>query len=237
MGAIELFKEDARRWVVPGQVAPAEAISLGRALKLSFRHLPLRAMLLFRLGSWCRQRGIPGLPGFAQRWICGHYGLELPVGAEIGGGLYVAHPVGTVIMVKRMGRNCSVIAAVTIGMRNEWAFPVIGDEVFIGAGARVLGDICIGDRAIIGANAVVIHDVPAGATAVGIPAQVVRERREAGLEVDAVLPGGRPQGASEDLPYLDRPSRQSGAGASNGPAGTEAIRTQELAGVPVEGKP
>ena len=59
-------------------------------------------------------------------------------------------------------------------MRNEWKFPVIGDEVFIGAGARVLGDIQIGDGAKIGANAVVIRDVPANATAVGIPAKVIQ---------------------------------------------------------------
>ncbi|RMD75375.1 MAG: serine acetyltransferase, partial [Chloroflexi bacterium] len=61
-----------------------------------------------------------------------------------------------------------------IGMRNEWAFPIIGDEVFIGAGARVLGGITVGDRARIGANAVVTRDVPSGATVVGIPARVVK---------------------------------------------------------------
>jgi serine O-acetyltransferase len=58
-------------------------------------------------------------------------------------------------------------------MRNTWDFPEIGDGVFIGAGARVLGDVRVGDGAKIGANAVVIHDVPAGATAVGIPARVL----------------------------------------------------------------
>jgi serine O-acetyltransferase len=73
-----------------------------------------------------------------------------------------------------MGRNCSIIAAVTIGMRNSWDFPEIGNEVFIGAGARVLGAIRIGDGAVIGANAVVISDLPAGATAVGIPARITR---------------------------------------------------------------
>jgi serine O-acetyltransferase len=58
-------------------------------------------------------------------------------------------------------------------MRNKWAFPKIGDKVFIGAGARILGDITIGDEALIGANSVVIRDVPAGATAVGIPAKLL----------------------------------------------------------------
>jgi serine O-acetyltransferase len=73
-----------------------------------------------------------------------------------------------------MGENVSIIAAVTLGLRNEHAFPVIGDRVFIGAGARVLGGIAIGDDAVIGANAVVIEDIPAGATAVGVPARIIK---------------------------------------------------------------
>lgn len=174
---IDLFLQDARRWVIPGQIS-TEPLRLRQILRLLLTHLPLRAMLWFRFGSWCKQRGIPFIPGYIQRRIYRRYGLEIVVGADIGGGLYIAHPVGTVIAPQRMGRNCSVIAAVTIGMRNEWKFPVIGDEVFIGAGARVLGGITVGDRAQIGANAVVIRDVPAGATVVGIPARAVKSGTE-----------------------------------------------------------
>ena len=136
--------------------------------------MPLRAMMLFRFASFCKRKKIPCLPGAIQRGLLRNYGFEISSGAEIGGGLYVAHPVGTVIMVKRMGKNCSVIASVTIGMRNAWLFPEIGDQVFIGAGARVLGDLRVDDRAVIGANAVVIDDVPADATVVGIPAKVIK---------------------------------------------------------------
>jgi serine O-acetyltransferase len=167
---IELFKQDVQRWVVPSKVAHPSAVTLRTTVKLLYRHRPLRAMLWFRVGSWCKQKHIPGLPGILQRRIMHQYGLEILVGADIGGGLYIAHPVGCVIAPGRMGRNCSVIASATIGMRNEWEFPVIGDNVFIGAGARVLGGIRVGDNASIGANAVVIHDVPDGATAVGVPA-------------------------------------------------------------------
>jgi serine O-acetyltransferase len=170
----ELFRQDARRWIMPSKILNDAPIGTGQILKLLFRHMPLRAMAWFRFGCWCKQHKIPFFPSFAQRLIYSRYGLEILVGADIGGGLYIAHPIGTVISPKRMGRNCSIIAAVTIGMRNTWDFPTIGDEVFIGAGARVLGDITIGDRAIIGANAVVINDVPAGATAVGIPARVTK---------------------------------------------------------------
>lgn len=169
----DLFIQDAQRWYVMGQITPREKITLRVLLALLYRNMPLRAMAWFRFGSWCQHNGIPLLPGMIQRKLLREFGLDIVVGAEIGGGLYIAHPAGTVIAPKRIGQNCSIIAAVTIGMRNEWAFPKIGDNVFIGAGARVLGDIIIGENAMIGANAVAIHDVPADATVVGIPARVV----------------------------------------------------------------
>ena len=178
----KLFLEDARRWLMPGQINSEVDMSLRTLLALLYRHMPLRAMAWFRFGCWCKHKKIPLLPGYIQRQIYARYGLEISVGANIGGGLYIAHPIGTVISAKRMGRNCSIIAAVTIGMRNEWKFPEIGDEVFIGAGARVLGGIKVGDRAVIGANAVVIHDVANGVTVVGIPARAIQSN---GVRVEA----------------------------------------------------
>lgn len=176
---LELFREDLRRWVIPSQIAPAQALTWRTIVRLFIQHLPVRAMFLFRLGSWLKGKGVAFLPGWLQRVICRHYGLEIQVGADIGGGLYIAHPVGTVIMCKRIGKNASIVANVTIGMRNEWAFPEIGDDVFIGAGARVLGGIKVGDHARIGANAVVIQDVPEGATMVGIPARAIKTPQNA----------------------------------------------------------
>lgn len=169
----ERFKQDVQRWIEPEAVSPPELVTLFTTLKLLWRHIPLRAMLWYRFGSWCDALGLPFFPGFVQRQLLQRYGLEIAVGADIEGGLYIAHPVGTVIMPEYIGRNCSIISAVTIGLRNEWSFPTIGDHVFIGTGARILGAVVVGDRAKIGANAVVIDDVPAGATAVGIPARVL----------------------------------------------------------------
>ena len=170
------FKQDAARWVVPQGIADPSQVNWLTTLKLFFRHAPLRAMFWFRLGSWCKQKRIPFFAGFIQGWIHMFHGMDLWVGNDYGGGLYIAHPVGSVIAARKIGENCSIIANVTIGMRNEWAFPTIGDNVFIGAGARVLGGIQVGDGAVIGANAVVIQDVPPGATVVGVPAREIHSK-------------------------------------------------------------
>lgn len=99
-------------------------------------------------------------------------GLDLS-GTKIGPGLFISHGQGTILSAESIGANLQVHQGVTVG----WDYrgdrrPIIGDDVFIGAGAKILGAITIGDGARIGANAVVVHDVPAGATAVGIPARI-----------------------------------------------------------------
>jgi serine O-acetyltransferase len=171
---VALFRQDAARWVRPQQVASLDEVTARRMFSLLLRHPPLRAMAWFRFGSWAKAVSVVGLPGWCQRRIARLYGLEISPGDDIGGGLYVPHPTGTTISIERLGRNVSVIAAATVGARTAAVWPRIGDRVFVGAGARVLGGIDVGDDASIGANAVVIDDVPAGATVVGIPARVSR---------------------------------------------------------------
>jgi serine O-acetyltransferase len=102
------------------------------------------------------------------------HGLDIVPTVPIGGGLYLPHTVGTVVMAQSIGRNVTLVSNVTIGMRHQAAFPIIGNDVYIGAGARVLGPITVGDGAVIGANAVVLCDVPPHATAVGVPARIIQ---------------------------------------------------------------
>lgn len=101
-------------------------------------------------------------------------GAEIPLDAQIGGGLLIPHPNGVVIHPNaRIGPNCLIFQQVTIGTLDGIAAPEIGGHVDIGAGAKILGAVHIGNHARIGANAVVLRDVPEHCTAVGVPAVVV----------------------------------------------------------------
>ncbi len=95
-------------------------------------------------------------------------------GAQFGPGFVLIHSQGVVINTAVIGgANVMLEHQVTIGAEKS-ASPQLGDDVFIGAGAKVIGNVSIGSRARIGANAVVTRDVPEGATVVGIPARVIK---------------------------------------------------------------
>jgi len=94
--------------------------------------------------------------------------------ATLGTGLMLPHPNGVVIHEEAViGDDCMIMQQVTVGMIADGEVPRIGNRVYVGAGAKIIGKLTIGDDARIGANAVVLADVPAGATAVGIPAKPV----------------------------------------------------------------
>lgn len=106
-------------------------------------------------------------------------GIEIHPGAKIGKNLFIDHGMGVVIgETAEVGDNVTMYHGVTLGGiggdPNTRRHPIIEDDVMIGAGAKILGPITIGKGAKIGANAVVLEDIPPYATAVGIPAKVVR---------------------------------------------------------------
>ena len=153
-----------------------------------FRHL-LKTMLrprfvpvlLFRLAHWCathhlRPAGkIFSLANFVL------FGLEIGMDSEIGPGLYFPHTSGTVLGAKRIGKNAVIYHNVTLGakvpdLHNDGNLrPEIMDDVFIGAGAKVLGPVVLEDGVVVGANSVVLCSIPAGCLAAGIPAKVIRK--------------------------------------------------------------
>lgn len=107
------------------------------------------------------------------------FGIEVSPKVQIGGGLFLPHTVGTVIGAAQIGDNCTIMQGVTLGAAEPdmgftlSARPVIGNDVLIGSGAKVIGSITVGDHVKIGANAVVLCDVPSHALAVGVPARII----------------------------------------------------------------
>jgi serine O-acetyltransferase len=104
-------------------------------------------------------------------------GISIPVGAKIGGGFYIGHFGGIVVSpFAVIGENCNISHGVTIGRIAEAeraGAPVVGNRVYIGPDAKVIGKVAVGDDAAIGANAVVTKDVPANAVVGGVPAAVL----------------------------------------------------------------
>lgn len=101
-------------------------------------------------------------------------GSDIHKQASISADLSLPHPNGVIIHQDVViGKGCMIMQQVTIGQLADGAVPTIGNRVYIGAGAKILGGIFIADNARIGANAVVLTDVLAGKTAVGVPAKMV----------------------------------------------------------------
>jgi serine O-acetyltransferase len=180
--------QDLKRWKVRGfrpiDGAPLEVrLSFKDVLVMLWRFPPVWATLFYRASYWCTSHGIRLLPSIFERLNMLLFGLEMSSGMAVGPGLYIPHPRGMVLVARRIGANCSFIHACTLGMRETWEFPAVGDAVFVGAGARVLGGIMLGDGCSVGANAVVIKDVPPGATAVGVPARIREAARPEAVPV------------------------------------------------------
>ena len=115
-------------------------------------------------------------------------GIEIHPGAQIGRGFFIDHGMGVVIgETAIIGDNVLLYQGVTLGgtgLEKGKRHPTIGNNVVIGAGAKVLGNINVGDSSYIGANAVVIKDVPANSTVVGVPGRITKQD---GKKIDVSL--------------------------------------------------
>lgn len=112
---------------------------------------------------------------------CGvRYGISIPYNARIGPGLYIGHYGGIVVSDQvEMGRDCNINHGVTIGVKfggKSPGVPRIGDRVYLGPGATVIGGILVGDDSAIGANSVVVSPVPDRGVVAGVPARVISMR-------------------------------------------------------------
>jgi serine O-acetyltransferase len=142
------------------------------------------------------QRRVPLLPRLLSEIVHRITGIDIHPGATIGRGFFIDHGTGVVIGgTAIVGNDVTIYQGVTLGgtsLQRKKRHPTLGDNVVVGSGAAVLGDITIGDNVKIGANSVVVKDVPANSTVVGIPGRVV-------------LQDGRPVALPSVRPQVDLP--------------------------------
>jgi serine O-acetyltransferase len=141
--------------------------------------------VVYRYGCWCK--------GVRPRWLAYPlkvvyvlaavgcevlFGIDISLNARIGPGLYIGH-YGGIFLHGDMGRGCSVGQGVTIGYKGGGKStrpPVLGDNVYVGTSAVIVGDIRVGHNAVIGANTTVVKDVPEGYTVVSAEVRMIPPR-------------------------------------------------------------
>jgi len=182
----ENIREDLRRGLLVNQLGhlldPASARPTLKARLAQFFHPGTQSVIVYRMGQWvCKLR----LPIVRQVFLALFYlvqfpvramtGVKIPCAAQIGPGLVIHTWGGIFLPPCRMGRNVRINTGVVL----SWSCRGVGDDVYFGAGCKVVGQVKIGSRVKIGANAVVLKDVPDDCTAVGIPARILPRERPA----------------------------------------------------------
>ena len=148
------------------------------SLEIYFLYPGLKAVRSHRKAHWCYEHNLKFLARFISQCSRHRTGIEIHPGAKIGKRLVIDHGMGIVIgETAEIGDDCLIYHGVTLGGTGKDVgkrHPTIGNNVLLSTGSKVLGPFKVGDGARIAANAVVLKEVPEDATAVGVPARVVR---------------------------------------------------------------
>ncbi|NLK69863.1 MAG: serine O-acetyltransferase [Clostridiales bacterium] len=138
----------------------------------------LHAVRSYRKANWFYRRKMYTIARIISQVSRFFTGIEIHPGAKIGKGLFIDHGMGVVIgETTEIGDNCILYQGVTLGGTGKEKgkrHPTLGNNVMVGAGAKVLGPFKVGDNVKIAANAVVLNEIPPNCTAVGVPARIVK---------------------------------------------------------------
>lgn len=172
-------------------------------LEVLFCYPGLQALLLHRLAHWLYIIGIPFLPRLISHLARFLTGIEIHPGATIGQGVFIDHGMGVVIgETAIVGDYTLIYQGVTLGGTGKECgkrHPTVGENVVVGAGAKVLGNIQIGNNVRIGAGSVVLRDVPSDCTVVGVPGRIIYR---SGVRVDPLEHGSLPDAEAQVIRAL-----------------------------------
>lgn len=154
-------------------------------LEVIFLYSGFHAILIHRFTHLLHRLHIPFIPRLFSQLARFFTGIEIHPGATVGPGFFIDHGMGVVIgETSEIGENVTLYQGVTLGgtgAERGKRHPTLGNNVVVGAGAKILGSIRIGNSVKVGAGSVVVHPVPDNCTVVGVPAEIVRKD---GLRVD-----------------------------------------------------
>jgi len=157
-------------------------------LQIALLYPGVHAIIAHRIAHFLWRLKIPFFPRAVSQLTRLLTGIEIHPGATIGRGLFIDHGMGVVIgETTIIGKNVTLFQGVTLGGTGKETgkrHPTLEDNIVVGAGAKVLGNINIGPNSYIGANAVVIKNVPPNTTVVGVPGRITRQE---GQKIDALL--------------------------------------------------
>jgi serine O-acetyltransferase len=172
-------------------------------LEVLFCYPGLQALLFHRLAHWLHIIGIPFIPRLISHIARFLTGIEIHPGAVIGQGVFIDHGMGVVIgETAIVGDYALIYQGVTLGGTGKESgkrHPTLGENVVVGAGAKVLGNIQLGNNVRIGAGSVVLRDVPSNCTVVGIPGRIIYR---SGVRVEPLEHNNLPDSEAEVIRAL-----------------------------------
>jgi len=155
--------------------------------EIIFTYAGLHALIVYRIAHVIRKMHLPFLPRLLSQIARFFTGIEIHPSAEIGKGFFIDHGMGVVIgETAIVGNNVTLFQGVTLGGTGKEKgkrHPTLGNNVVVGAGSKVLGNIKIGNNVLVGSNAVVLREVPDDSTAVGVPGRIAKKKGQR-------IPGG-----------------------------------------------
>lgn len=174
------------------------------ALEIYLLYPGLKAIRLHRLANWFYNHKMFFMARWISQYASKRTGIEIHPAVQIGKRFFIDHGTGVVIgETAVIGDDVTIYQGVTLGGTGKDTgkrHPTIGNNVMIGAGAKVLGPLEIGDNSRIAAGAVVLHDIPRNSTAVGVPARVVKKD---GIRVDDLNQVDIPDPVAQEIARLE----------------------------------